>query len=42
MPGVFYRRPSPDEEPFVAEGSAVAAGQTIALIEAGANGELVA
>lgn len=33
MPGVFYRRPSPEEDPFVPEGGAVAAGQTIALIE---------
>lgn len=33
MPGVFYRRPSPDAEPYVAEGSAIREGQTIALIE---------
>lgn len=33
MPGVFYRRPAPEEEPYVAEGGPIAAGQTIALIE---------
>lgn len=33
MPGVFYRRPSPESDPFVAEGATVVAGQTIALIE---------
>jgi acetyl-CoA carboxylase biotin carboxyl carrier protein len=33
MPGVFYRRPSPDADPYVAEGAEVAAGQTVALIE---------
>ncbi|AXK34464.1 biotin carboxyl carrier domain-containing protein [Streptomyces armeniacus] len=33
MPGVFYRRPSPEAEPYVKEGGGFAAGQTIALIE---------
>ncbi|MFC4004951.1 acetyl-CoA carboxylase [Prauserella oleivorans] len=33
MPGVFYRRPSPDAEPYVSEGTEVSEGQTIALIE---------
>ncbi|GAA4669364.1 MULTISPECIES: acetyl-CoA carboxylase [Amycolatopsis] len=33
MPGVFYRRPSPDADPYVEEGQAFTAGQTIALIE---------
>ena len=33
MPGVFYRRPSPGDEPYVQEGEAVEPGQTIALIE---------
>lgn len=33
MPGVFYRRPSPEAEPYVAEGGAISEGQTIALIE---------
>ncbi|QIZ37634.1 acetyl-CoA carboxylase [Saccharopolyspora sp. ASAGF58] len=33
MPGVFYRRPSPDADAYVAEGNSIAPGQTIALIE---------
>ncbi len=33
LPGTFYRRPSPDQEPFKTEGAAVAAGDTIGLIE---------
>lgn len=33
LPGVFYRRPSPDEPPFVEEGGSIAAGDTIGLIE---------
>lgn len=33
MPGVFYRRPSPDADPFIEPGSVVHAGQTIGLIE---------
>ncbi|WP_395103475.1 acetyl-CoA carboxylase [Actinomadura sp. SCN-SB] len=33
MPGVFYRRPAPDADPFVEEGAEVAAGQTICLVE---------
>ena len=33
-PGVFYRKPSPDADPYTAEGGHVDAGQTIALIEA--------
>jgi len=33
LPGVFYRRPAPDKDPFVEEGSAVSEGQTIGLIE---------
>ncbi|MDQ3513762.1 MAG: 5-oxoprolinase subunit PxpB [Chloroflexota bacterium] len=31
--GLFYRRPSPADEPFVAVGQPVAVGQTIGLIE---------
>jgi acetyl-CoA carboxylase biotin carboxyl carrier protein len=31
--GVFYRRPSPDQPPFVEIGSAVAAGDPVCLIE---------
>ena len=31
--GVFYRRPGPDQPPFVAEGESVEAGQPIGLLE---------
>jgi acetyl-CoA carboxylase biotin carboxyl carrier protein len=33
MPGVFYRRPSPDADPYVEEGGSISPGQTVALIE---------
>ena len=33
MPGVFYRRPSPDADNFVEPGDSVIEGQTIGLIE---------
>lgn len=33
MLGVFYRRPSPEQPPFVAPGEPVKAGQTVGLIE---------
>lgn len=33
LPGTFYRRPSPDEPPYKAEGDTVAAGETVGLIE---------
>jgi biotin carboxyl carrier protein len=33
LPGIFYRRPSPDAEPFVKEGAAVNVGDTIGLVE---------
>jgi acetyl-CoA carboxylase biotin carboxyl carrier protein len=33
IPGVFYRRPDPDSEPFANEGDAVDAGATIGLVE---------
>lgn len=32
-PGTFYRRPSPDEGPFVEEGDRVEGGQVIGLVE---------
>ena len=50
LPGVFYRRPSPDAEPYVEPGAKVTADQTIGLVEvmkqfaevkAGADGTLV-
>ena len=34
MPGTFYRSPSPEDESFVKEGSAVKIGDTLCIIEA--------
>jgi biotin carboxyl carrier protein len=34
LPGVFYRRPAPDEPPLKSEGERVAVGERIALVEA--------
>lgn len=34
MVGIFYRRPSPDEDPFVEVGSKVEEGDSLAIIEA--------
>ncbi|MEM8570885.1 MAG: acetyl-CoA carboxylase [Pseudomonadota bacterium] len=31
--GVVYRRPSPEEDPFVSVGDVVAAGQVVCLVE---------
>jgi acetyl-CoA carboxylase biotin carboxyl carrier protein len=33
LPGVFYRRPSPESPPFKNEGDAVEAADTIGLVE---------
>lgn len=33
IPGVFYRRPAPDQPEYAAPGDAVTAGQTIGLVE---------
>jgi len=33
LPGIFYRRPSPNEAPFKQEGDTVAVGETIGLVE---------
>ena len=33
IPGIFYRRPSPDEPEFAQEGDTVEAGQVIGLVE---------
>ncbi|MGE0625977.1 MAG: acetyl-CoA carboxylase biotin carboxyl carrier protein [Pseudomonadales bacterium] len=33
MAGTFYRAPAPEEEPFVAVGSAVSAGDVLCIIE---------
>ena len=32
-PGIFYRRPNPDAEPFVSEGDEVKVGDVVGLIE---------
>lgn len=32
IPGVFYRQPDPEDPPFVEEGSAVEAGDVVALV----------
>jgi acetyl-CoA carboxylase biotin carboxyl carrier protein len=32
-PGTFYRRPSPDEDPYVEEGDRVESGQVVGLVE---------
>ena len=33
IPGIFYRRPSPDEDVFVDEGGEIESGATIGLVE---------
>lgn len=33
IPGVFYRRPSPEEEQYVKEGQKVKKGETIGIVE---------
>lgn len=33
LPGVFYSRPAPDQDPYVEEGAVVDNGQTLGLIE---------
>jgi acetyl-CoA carboxylase biotin carboxyl carrier protein len=32
--GTFYRKPSPDAEPFVKEGDSISKGSTLCIIEA--------
>ncbi|MBX5445717.1 acetyl-CoA carboxylase [Sphaerobacter sp.] len=32
LPGVFYRRPNPESEPYVKEGDRIEAGTTIGLV----------
>ncbi len=34
MVGTFYRAPAPDAEPYVKEGDAIKAGQTVCIVEA--------
>jgi acetyl-CoA carboxylase biotin carboxyl carrier protein len=33
VPGTFYRRPSPDADPFVEEGDTVEAGAVVGVVE---------
>lgn len=33
LPGTFYRRPSPEADPYVSEGDAVEPGDVVGLIE---------
>jgi acetyl-CoA carboxylase biotin carboxyl carrier protein len=33
LPGTFYRRPSPEAEPYVREGDSVAPGDVVGLVE---------
>ncbi len=33
LPGTFYRRPSPDQPPFVEDGGTVVKGDTVGLVE---------
>lgn len=33
LPGTFYRKPAPDQPPFKEVGDAVAAGDTVGLVE---------
>lgn len=33
LPGTFYRKPSPDDPPFKADGADVSAADTIGLVE---------
>ena len=33
IPGIFYRRPAPDQPPYKNEGDTIALGDTIGLIE---------
>jgi acetyl-CoA carboxylase biotin carboxyl carrier protein len=50
IPGVFYRRPDPDSDPYATEGQTIGADDTVCLVEvmksfhpvpAGAAGTLV-
>ena len=33
LPGTFYRRPSPEEPPFIEDGGAVVEGAVVGLVE---------
>ncbi|WP_026532324.1 acetyl-CoA carboxylase [Arthrobacter sp. H41] len=33
LPGIFYRKPGPDKEPYANEGDRIEAGQTVGVVE---------
>lgn len=33
LPGIFYRKPGPDKDPYINEGERVEAGQTVGVVE---------
>lgn len=33
IPGIFYRRPAPDKDPFIEVGDTIEVGQTVGVIE---------
>ena len=33
LPGIFYRKPAPDKEPFANEGDRIEVGQPIGMVE---------
>lgn len=33
LPGTFYRRPSPEADPYISEGQQVGAGDVVGLVE---------
>lgn len=33
LPGIFYRKPGPDKEPYASEGDRIEAGQTVGVVE---------
>ena len=37
LPGIFYRRPSPDEPPFAEEGASISVGDSIESGDRGAG-----
>ncbi|MHA7154796.1 acetyl-CoA carboxylase [Arthrobacter sp. TMN-50] len=33
LPGIFYRKPGPDKEPYATAGDRIEAGQTVGVVE---------
>ncbi|WDF33976.1 acetyl-CoA carboxylase [Arthrobacter agilis] len=33
LPGIFYRKPGPDKDPYAQEGDQIEAGQTVGVVE---------